>query len=149
MIGSTIRKGGPPSFRKSAIAALLLSASALAGCASYKPPEISYDADAPPLPAVPAAVVDNRPKPLHVPPAWTPARGGTAAGSPTARVENATIIAALGKDRVQIARSQEEIEVRVGQGRVGRELFPMLILLLAIALGVETLLANRFYRNTA
>ena len=88
-----IRKDGSTSFRKSAVAALLLSASALAGCASYKPPEISYDADAPPLPAVPAAVVDSRPKPLHVPPAWTPARGGTAAGPPTARVENANAAA--------------------------------------------------------
>ena len=66
MTGPTIRKGGTPSFRKSAIAALLLSASVLAGCAS-KPPEISYDADVPPLPSVPAAITDNRPKPLHVP----------------------------------------------------------------------------------
>lgn len=69
--------------------------------------------------------------------------------SELARVEYATIVDALGKDRVQIARSQEEIEVRVGQGRVGRELFPMLMVLLVIALGVETLLANRFYRDTA
>ena len=92
MIGSTIRKGGPPSFRKSAIAALLLSASALAGCAS-KPPEISYDSSVPPLPAVSAAVTDDRPKPLHVPPAWMPARGGAAAGTPTARVENANAAA--------------------------------------------------------
>ena len=92
MIGSTIRQGGPPSFRKSAIAALLLSASALAGCAS-KPPEISYDSSVPPLPAVSAAVTDDRPKPLHVPPAWMPARGGAAAGTPTARVENANVAA--------------------------------------------------------
>ena len=92
MTGPTIRKGGTPSFRKSAIAALLLSASALAGCAS-KPPEISYDSSVPPLPAVPAAVTDDRPKPLHVPPAWTPARGGVAAGTPTARVENANTAA--------------------------------------------------------
>lgn len=69
--------------------------------------------------------------------------------SELSRVSNATILDALGKDRVQIARSQEEIEVRVGQGRVGRELFPLLIILLAIALGVEQLLANRFYRGTA
>ncbi|WP_101536104.1 P-type conjugative transfer protein TrbG [Hyphomicrobium sp. GJ21] len=81
-----------PSFRKYAIAALLLSASALAGCAS-KPPEITYDSSVPPLPAVPAAVTDDRPKPLHVPPAWTPARGGVAAGTPTARVENANAAA--------------------------------------------------------
>jgi len=92
MTGPTIRKGGMPSFRKSAIAALLLSASALAGCAS-KPPEISYDSSVPPLPAVSAAVTDDRPKPLHVPPAWTPARGGVAAGTPTARVENANAAA--------------------------------------------------------
>ncbi|MDF2114007.1 P-type conjugative transfer protein TrbG [Roseiarcaceae bacterium H3SJ34-1] len=92
MTGPRIRKGGTPSFRKSAIAALLLSASGLAGCAS-KPPEISYDSSVPPLPAVPAAVTDDRPKPLHVPPAWTPARGGAAAGAPTSRVENANAAA--------------------------------------------------------
>ena len=87
-----IRKDGSTSFRKSAVAALLLSASALAGCAS-KPPEISYDSSVPPLPAVSAAVTDDRPKPLHVPPAWMPARGGAAAGTPTARVENANVAA--------------------------------------------------------
>ena len=93
MIGPTIRKGGMPYFRKSAIAALLLSASALAGCAS-KPPEISYDADVPPLPAAPATITDNRPKPLHVPTAWTPERGGGgAAATPTVRVENANAAA--------------------------------------------------------
>jgi P-type conjugative transfer protein TrbG len=92
MTGPTIRKGGMPSFRKSTIAALLLSASVLAGCAS-KPPEITYDSSVPPLPSVPAAVTNDRPRPLHVPPAWTPARGGVAAGTPTARVENANAAA--------------------------------------------------------
>ena len=67
----------------------------------------------------------------------------------SARIDFATIVDALGKDRVQLARSREEIEVRVGQGRVGRELFPALIIALALVLGVEQLLANRFYRNTA
>jgi len=88
-----IRKGANPSFRKYAKAALLLYVSALAGCATSKPPEISYDADVPPLPAVPAAVIDDRPKPLHMPPAWTPAHGGTAAATPAARVENANAVA--------------------------------------------------------
>lgn len=78
---------------KPAIAAVLLSATMLAGCATYKPPQIGYDASVPPLPAVPAAVTDNRLRPLHVPPAWTVARGGTAAGTPTARVENANAAA--------------------------------------------------------
>jgi Aerotolerance regulator N-terminal len=69
--------------------------------------------------------------------------------SELARIDFAQIADALGKDRVELARSREEIEVRVGQGRVGRELFPSLILALAIVLGIEQLLANRFYRNTA
>lgn len=81
------------SLRKSAIAAVLLSATMLAGCATYKPPEISYDADVSPLPAVPASVTDDRLKPLHIPPAWTPAKGGTAAGTPVGRVENANTAA--------------------------------------------------------
>jgi hypothetical protein len=68
--------------------------------------------------------------------------------SDLARIDFAVIETALGKDRVQLARSREEIEVRVGQGRVGRELFPALIIALAIVLGIEQLLANRFYRNT-
>ena len=76
-----------------AVAAILLSATMLAGCATYKPPQISYDADVPPLPAIPAAVTDDRPRPIHVPPAWTVARGGTAAGTPTGRVENANAAA--------------------------------------------------------
>jgi type IV secretion system protein VirB9 len=80
-------------FHKPAIAAVLLSATMLAGCATFKPPQIGYDASVPPLPAVPAAVVDDRPPPLHVPPAWTVARGGTAASTPTARVENANAAA--------------------------------------------------------
>ncbi|MBB6468597.1 type IV secretion system protein VirB9 [Aminobacter lissarensis] len=39
------------------------------------------------------AAADDRPKPLHIPPAWTVARGGTAASTPTARVENANAAA--------------------------------------------------------
>ncbi|WP_412774755.1 P-type conjugative transfer protein TrbG [Nitrobacter sp.] len=82
------------SLRKSVVAALLLSGTMLAGCAiPQKPPQISYDADVPPLPAVPASVTDDRLRPLHIPPPWTPARGGTAAGAPTTRVENANAAA--------------------------------------------------------
>ena len=68
-------------FRTPAAIALLLSASALAGCATFKPPEINYDASVPPLPVVPVTVTDERPKPLNTPPAWTVARGGETAGS--------------------------------------------------------------------
>ena len=79
--------------RTSAVPALLLSATMLAGCASTKPPQISYDNTVPPLPAIPAAVTDERLKPLHVPPAWTVARGGQTASTATSRVENANAAA--------------------------------------------------------
>ncbi|WP_395447999.1 P-type conjugative transfer protein TrbG [Aminobacter sp. UC22_36] len=80
------------SLRKSVAPVLLLSV-ILAGCATSKPPVISYDADVPPLPAIPMAAADAKPKPLHIPPAWTPARGGSTASTPTARVENANAAA--------------------------------------------------------
>ncbi|NLS28300.1 hypothetical protein S2M10_33100 [Sphingomonas sp. S2M10] len=87
------RSSAVPAFRKSAMAALLLSATMLAGCATNRPPQFSYDADVPPLPIVQAAATDDRPRPLHTPPAWTVARGGTAAGTPAGRVENANAAA--------------------------------------------------------
>jgi hypothetical protein len=65
------------------------------------------------------------------------------------RADFATIEDALGKGRVRLARTREEIEIRVGLGRVGRELFPALILALAFVLAAEQWLANRFYRATA
>lgn len=82
-----------PGFRKSAVPVLLLSGIALAGCATPQPPQIAYDSDVPALPSVPAFVTDDRPKPLHLPPAWTPAKGGTAAGTPVERVESANAAA--------------------------------------------------------
>lgn len=80
-------------FRKPALAALLLSATMLAGCATNRTPQFSYDSDVPPLPTAQVAVTDNRPRPLHIPPAWTVARGGTAAGTPDGRVQNANAAA--------------------------------------------------------
>jgi type IV secretion system protein VirB9 len=91
----SLRRSGSPAFRKSALAIALLSASMLAGCATFKPPQISYDNDVPPLPAVPAPVTEQPPRPLHTPPAWTPARGGNAANTPTGRVENANAAARI------------------------------------------------------
>lgn len=66
---------------------------ALAGCASNRTPQFSYDASVPSLPAVPAAITEDTPRPLHTPPAWTVARGGQAANTPTGRVENANVAA--------------------------------------------------------
>jgi hypothetical protein len=55
------------------------------------------------------------------------------------------IIKALGENRVRIARTRDEIEVRVGAGRLGRELFPVVILVVALVLAAEQWFANRFY----
>ena len=75
-----------PVFRKSVSVALMLSATALAGCASMtKPPAINYDATVPPLPAIPAAVTDERPKatrsPMAKPVTFSPMASTTPAPS--------------------------------------------------------------------
>mgnify|MGYP001802744268 CR=1 FL=1 len=59
--------------------AVLLATTLLAGCASDRPPEFAYDDAVPPLPSPPVTAPDDRPRPLHVPTAWTPSRGGEAA----------------------------------------------------------------------
>ena len=64
MTATTFRKAGLPVFRKPAFAALLLSATMLAGCATNRTPQFSYDSDVPPLPTAQVAVTDNRPRPL-------------------------------------------------------------------------------------
>ncbi|XIA62387.1 P-type conjugative transfer protein TrbG [Bradyrhizobium sp. TZ2] len=70
--------------------ALLICAYALAGCTTFKPPAIGYDDEIPPLPDLPQ-LADDRPRSLHVPPAWTPARGGKEkeAAGPIERIESA------------------------------------------------------------
>ncbi|QOG24034.1 P-type conjugative transfer protein TrbG [Bradyrhizobium sp. SEMIA] len=80
------------SSKRALLSVLLLCSSALAGCATYIPPEISYDAEVPALPATPVAL-DDRSRPLHVPPLWKPAFGGKSGGKedaePVSRVETA------------------------------------------------------------
>ncbi|MBH5386638.1 P-type conjugative transfer protein TrbG [Bradyrhizobium diversitatis] len=78
--------------KRAFLSALLLYSSALGGCATYIPPEISYDAEVPTLPAPPVAL-DDRAQSLHVPPLWKPALGGKSGGKeepePISRVETA------------------------------------------------------------
>jgi type IV secretion system protein VirB9 len=76
-----------------AVAAVLLSATMLAGCATSRTQQWSYDAEVPPLPVVQAATIDDTPRPLHTPPAWTVARGGANASTPTGQVGNANAAA--------------------------------------------------------
>jgi len=70
--------------------ALLICACALAGCTTFKPPQISYDDEIPPL-TDPSPLADDRPRSLHVPPPWSPARGGKVkeAKEPIERIDSA------------------------------------------------------------
>lgn len=71
----------------------VVTALMLSGCATYKPPEMNYDSDVPPLPIPPPPVVEQPPRAIHTPPAWTPSRGGENAQTPEARVVNANAAA--------------------------------------------------------
>ncbi|KGM86452.1 P-type conjugative transfer protein TrbG [Roseovarius mucosus DSM 17069] len=93
MTRTPFRKAGPSVFCKLGFPALLLSATMLAGCATNRTPQFSYDDNVPSLPTPPATSTEDRPRPLHTPPAWTVARGGEAAGTATGRVENANAAA--------------------------------------------------------
>ncbi len=53
----------------------------------------------------------------------------------------------FGETPFRIARQQSQLEGNVNRGRVGRELFAAMIILLALVLAVEHVLANRFYRE--
>jgi type IV secretion system protein VirB9 len=92
-MSTPFRMSSSPAFRKSALVMMLLSTTMLAGCSTFKPPSISYDSDVPPLAAVPAPVTEQPPRLLHTPPGWTPTRGGSAASTPSGRVENANAAA--------------------------------------------------------
>ncbi len=51
----------------------------------------------------------------------------------------------LGKNRYRLAVTRDEINREIGEARVGREFFPLLLVVLAGVLGLEHILANRFY----
>jgi hypothetical protein len=51
----------------------------------------------------------------------------------------------LGKDRYQVATKQSEITRDVDESRTGSEFYPFLMVALAVVLGLEHLIANRFY----
>jgi len=53
----------------------------------------------------------------------------------------------FGDFQFRLAREPEQIEREVSTNRVGHELFPLLIAVVAMLLGLEHVLANRFYRQ--
>ena len=85
-----------PSVNRKPVHLALLLTVALSACTTFKPPQISYDDDVPPSPDLPMPL-DEHAKPLNVPPAWTPARGGNKgeaeAKDPSDRIEIANQVA--------------------------------------------------------
>lgn len=71
-----------------------------------------------------------------------------AAASNLTRLDEAKLKDVFGETEFRLAHSREEIDRDVSAGRVGQELFPYLIVLIAVILGGEQLLANRFYKES-
>jgi hypothetical protein len=67
--------------------------------------------------------------------------------SDLSRLPREELDALLGDERYQLARNKEEINRAIGNDRIGSEFYPLLVTLLAVALGLEHVLANRFYRK--
>ncbi len=59
----------------------------------------------------------------------------------------ADLKAIFGDTPFRLAHNREEIDRSVSIGRVGRELYPILIVLVALFLGLEMIVSNRFYRH--
>ena len=65
------------------------------------------------------------------------------------RIDHEALKELFGEREFLTARSQRELVRIQGQGRVGRELFGFLIVLAALVLAGEHVLANRFYRTSS
>ena len=63
------------------------------------------------------------------------------------RLDEQELAGMFGPIKFRLARTRDQIDRDISMGRVGRELFPPLILLVALALGLEMVIANRFYRE--
>ena len=63
------------------------------------------------------------------------------------RMSDRELAGVFGPVAYRLARNKDEIEMDVSTGRVGRELFPLLILAAALVLGLEHVMANRFYKE--
>jgi len=53
----------------------------------------------------------------------------------------------FGEHPYQLARDRDQLQIKVAEGRAGRDLFPILIVMVALLLAAEHVVANRFYRG--
>ncbi len=64
-----------------------------------------------------------------------------------ARLDEKQLAEIFGKYPYRVAREESQIEREFTTGRVGRELFPLVIVLVVVVLGLEHIVANRFYKQ--
>jgi hypothetical protein len=63
------------------------------------------------------------------------------------RLNDQELAGLFGPVKYRLARTRAQIDRDVNVGRVGRELYPALILVIALILGLEMLVADRFYKE--
>jgi hypothetical protein len=63
------------------------------------------------------------------------------------RLSDQQLAAVFGEYPYRVAHEESQIEREFTAGRVGRELFPLAIILVAVVLGLEHVVANRFYKE--
>lgn len=63
------------------------------------------------------------------------------------RLSDEQLASVWGDVDYRLARDREQIEVGVSRGRVGRELAPLLLLLLTMLFAAELAMSNRFYKD--
>jgi hypothetical protein len=63
------------------------------------------------------------------------------------RLTDQELAGVFGPIKFRLARTRQQIDRDISAGRVGRELFPPLILIVALILGAEMFVANRFYKE--
>ena len=63
------------------------------------------------------------------------------------RIETSALNEWFGEDGFRLARDREAVNREVGEARVGRELYPWVLVFVSLVLILEYLLANRFYHR--
>jgi hypothetical protein len=60
-------------------------------------------------------------------------------------IDAAELESVFGEGGIQIARNEDEIDTQIRKTRVGYEVFPLLMVILAVITGLEHVISNRFY----
>ncbi len=63
------------------------------------------------------------------------------------RITEGELSGIFGPVKYRLARTRQQIDRDISAGRVGRELFPPLILIVALILALESFVSNRFYKE--